>query len=230
MSEENLENQSVNEEVNLNEQPTSAETSKPSVNLSDPDVKSLVESMVSEELSGIKAKLNEAYSARDDAIKAKALLEEEKKTVVMKQLEEEGKHKELAELQMAEMSAKLEAMQKRNTELTRDHEVTSALRGIDFRSDVAAEMARDRVLAQAVQDENGIWKHKSGVSIKEFVDHFVKDDGNAFLLKPKINSGAGATNPAGTPDTTLNKPITEMTTEEMLAHFSKQAPPVSGGF
>ena len=222
MSEENI-TENISETPNSETQ-TSAEPSKPAVDLSDPDIKNLVQSMVNDELSSIKGKLNDAYSARDEAIKAKALLEEEKKSAAMKQMEEEGRHKEVAELKMAELQAQLEAAQKRNTQLTRDHEVTSAVSGLEFRSELAAEMARDRILAQTVQGEDGMWRHKSGVSIKEFAEHFAKDDDNAFLFKPKTNSGAGTQQQAGTPDMKSNKPLTEMNTNELLAHFAQAVP------
>jgi len=204
---------------------TSAASSKPAVDLNDADVNSLVQQMVAEELKGIKEKLNSAYSARDEAVKAKALLEEEKKQAEIKRMEEEGKHKEVAELRMAEMQAKLEALQTQNTRLTRDNAVKSAMSGLEFRNDVAADMAYDRVVSQMTQDANGQWVHKSGVSISEFVDLFSKDEANSFLMKPKMNSGTGAAPTMGeAPSTTVNKPISEMTTEELLSHFAAQAP------
>jgi len=204
---------------------SSADTLKPAVDLKDADVNSLVQQMVAEELKGIKDKLNSAYSARDDAVKAKALLEEEKKSAEIKRMEEEGKHQEVAELKIAEMAAKLEALQSQNTALTRDNVVKGALSGVEFRNDVAADMAYDRVVSQMTQDANGQWVHKSGVSISDFVDLFSKDEANSFLLKPKMNSGTGASPMMGNaPDTSVNKPISEMSTDEMLQHFAKQAP------
>ena len=227
MSEEN-----INPEVDTttNTETVSAESPKPAVDLNDADVKSLVESMVAEQLSSIKSKLDEAYSARDDAVKARVLLEEEKKSQEIKRMEEEGKHKEVAELRVAEMQAKMEALQKQNTELSRDNVVKSALGGLDFRSDIAGEMAYDRIVGQMIQDENGMWVHKSGVSIKEYVDHFSKDDTNAFLFKPKTNSGAGTQQAGTAPNTQSNKKISEMTSEEMLQHFAQQAPGITGNF
>jgi hypothetical protein len=218
MSEENTTIETTTETTN-------AESSKPAVDLNDADVNSLVQQMVAEELKGIKDKLNGAYTARDEAIKAKALLEEEKKQVEIKRMEEEGKHKEVAELRIAEMQAKLEALQSQNTQLTRDNVVKGALTGIEFRNDVAADMAYDRVVSQMIQDANGQWVHKSGVSISDYVDMFSKDESNSFLMKPKMNSGTGAAPVVGqAPDTSVNKNITEMTTEELLQHFAKQAP------
>lgn len=210
---------------------TNAASSNPAVDLNDTDVNSLVQQMVAEELKGIKDKLNSAYSARDEAVKAKALLEEEKKRADIKRLEEEGKHQEVAELRMAEMQAKIEALQSQNTGLTRDNVVKGALAGIEFRNDVAADMAYDRVVSQMIQDANGQWVHKSGVSISDFVQLFSKDEANSFLMKAKVNTGTGsAAISAGSPDTSTSKPITEMNTNELLEHFAKQAPNGNFGF
>lgn len=225
MSEENK-----NTEIETSIESMDAESSKPAVDLKDQDVNALVQQMVSEELKTIKEKLNSAYSARDEAVKAKALLEEEKKAQEIKRMEEEGKHTEVAELRMAEMQAKLEALQTQNTKLTRDHAVQSAISGVEFRSDVAREMAYDRIVNQMVQDEAGAWKHKSGVAITDFVDLFAKDEANSFLFKAKLNSGTGAVPMTGdAPSTETSKPITQMTSEELLQHFAKQAP-ADGGF
>jgi hypothetical protein len=225
-------------ELNLNEtkemnttEPTNAASSKPAVDLNDTDVNSLVQQMVAEELKGIKDKLNSAYTSRDEAVRAKTLLEEEKKQADIKRMEEEGKHKEVAELRMAEMQAKLEALQSQNTGLTRDNAVKGALAGIEFRNDVAADMAYDRVVSQMTQDANGQWVHKSGVSISEFVQMFSKDEANSFLMKAKVNTGTGsAAMAAGAPDTSSSKSITEMNTNELLEHFAKQAPNGNFGF
>lgn len=225
----------MSEEIKNTEIETSIESmdaapSQPAVDLKDQDVNAIVQQMVNEELKAIKEKLNSAYSARDEAVKAKALLEEEKRAQEIKRMEEEGKHAEVAELRIAEMQAKLEHMQKQNTQLTRDHAVTAAISGVEFRSDVAREMAYDRIVNQMVQDEAGAWKHKSGVTITDFVDLFAKDEANSFLFKAKMNSGTGAAPMVGdAPNTTSSKKITEMNTEELLKHFANGAPQ-GGGF
>jgi hypothetical protein len=202
--------------------------------LNDVDLKQMIERRVQEEVnqakSAFKDKLDEVYKLRDQAIKEKVTLEEEKRKAEIKRMEDEGKHKEVAELKMAELNARLETLQKENTKLTRDQAVRDAMRGVDFRSDVAAEMAQERILGQLIQDESGRWTHKSGISIKEYVDHFTKDEENTFLLKAKTNSGLGMAQAAGTANTNLDKPLTEMNTEELLQHFSKQSPSGSFGY
>jgi poly-D-alanine transfer protein DltD len=122
-------------------------------------------------------------------------------------------------------------LQSQNTGLTRDNAVKGALAGIEFRNDVAADMAYDRVVSQMTQDANGQWVHKSGVSISEFVQMFSKDEANSFLMKAKVNTGTGsAAMAAGAPDTSSSKSITEMNTNELLEHFAKQAPNGNFGF
>ena len=230
MSENNNEN-NMNEEVQQVENP-SAEASNPAPHIEDDDLKAIIESRVADEVAKAKAdfksKLDEVYAARDTVLAEKVALEEEKRQAEIKRMEEEGRHKEVAELRMAEMKAKMESLQKENTKLTRDQNVKDALRGVDFRSNLASEMAFDRIVNQLVQDQNGVWQHKSGVSVREFVDHFTKDEDNSFLLKAKVNSGLGATYGNSTANTTSSKPLQEMSTEEMLAHFAKQAPEGGG--
>jgi hypothetical protein len=78
-------------------------------------------------------------------------------------------------------------------------------------------MAYRDIVDQLIQDpETGAWIHKSGVSIKDFVGQYVKNDDNSFLFKPKNNSGGGSNNLGGTPKLDPNKKITDMSTEEML--------------
>ena len=211
----------------------SAETSNPAVEtaqMDDEKIKEMVEARVAAELKSIKSKLDEAYSARDTAVKQRVQLEDEKRQAEIKRMEEEGRHKEVAELKMAELQAKFDSLQKENVKLSRDHAVTDAMRSLEFRSDIASDMARDRITNELVQDEVGIWRHRSGVSIKEYVDSFGKDDQNAFLFKAKTNSGAGTqTFAAATDNKQPSKPITDMSSEELLQHFAAQ-PQTNPGF
>jgi hypothetical protein len=69
-----------------------------------------------------------------------------------------------------------------------------------------------------VQDKDGQWVHKTGVTIKDYVTTFAKDEDNSFLFKPKSSGGAGTnggTGSGGPKD--QKKKITEMTTQEALA-------------
>ena len=136
----------------------------------------------------------------------------------MKSLEDEGKHKEVAEMKLAELTEKLALAEGKVTELTRDGAVRNALTSLDFRNERSGQMAYRDIIDQLIQDpETGAWIHKSGVSIKDFVGQYVKNEDNSFLFKPKSNSGGGSNNMNGTPKLDPNKKITDMTTEEVLA-------------
>lgn len=167
----------------------------------DVSVQKLVEAQVAEALKDIKDKLNKAYEARDTAIKEKAELERREKEANLKRMEEEGKHKEVLELRLAESNAALEVANKRITELTRDVEVREALGGLPFRNEKAAKVAYKEVVDALVQDDKGVWRHKSGVSIKDYVEAFSKDEDQAFLFKTKTSSGAGTSTTTTTTET-----------------------------
>jgi hypothetical protein len=203
---------------NLDQTNQDGQTPPASSTTNDETVAKLVAEKVQQELSSIKKKLDDAYASRDEAVKKAALFEEQQKSVKLKQLEEEGKHKEVYEMKLAELAAKYEAASARNIELSRDLVVRDALKGLDFRNEVAAEMGYKDILNQLVQDENGQWVHKTGVSIKEFVNGvFAKDEDKSFLFKPKTTSGAGTQQPSGTPKFDPKKSLFEMSQEEVLA-------------
>ena len=181
------------------------------------DTEALLEKMVEERLAKVKSNLDKAYAERDEAIKQRVALEEEKKQAKLKAMEAEGKHKEIAEMKVAELQERLKIAEERNTALSRDAAVRDALTGLDFRNDRSQQMAYRDVVDQLVQDpETGQWIHKSGSSIKEFVVAFAKDEDNTFLFKPKTNSGSGVGNMSGTPKLDPNKKMSELSTAEML--------------
>jgi len=182
------------------------------------ELSKIVESRVAEELASIKEKLNSAYSARDEAVRKAVAYEEEKKALQISRLEEEGKHKEAADIKLAELTARLSERDKQITELTRDSVVREALRGLDFRNDTAADFAYRDVVSQLTQNENGQWVHRTGASIKDFIDTFRKDEDKEFLFRPKQSSGVGQqTNQAPTGGFDSNKPLSEMSVEELMA-------------
>ncbi len=187
----------------------------PSVN--NKDTEDMINRVVEERLAKIKASLDKAYQERDSAVKERVRLEDEAKQRKIKALEDEGKHKEVAEMKLAELTEKLALAESKVTELTRDGAVRNALSGLDFRNDRSNQMAYRDIIDQLIQDpETGAWIHKSGVSIKDFVGQYIKNEDNSFLFKPKNNSGGGSNNLNGTPKLDPNKKITEMSTEEML--------------
>lgn len=185
--------------------------------ISNKDTEALLDKMVEERLAKIKSSLDKAYAERDEAVKERVKLEEEKKQAKLAALEAEGKHKEVAEMKLAELQERLRIAEERNTALSRDAAVRDALAGLEFRNERSQQMAYRDVVDQLIQDpETGSWIHRSGASIKEFVTTFAKDEDNTFLFKPKTNSGSGQGKMDGTPKLDPNKKLSEMTQAEVL--------------
>jgi hypothetical protein len=178
----------------------------------------LINQVVEERLAKIKASLDKAYKERDEAVRKAVALEDAEKQARIRALEHEGKHKEVAEMKLAELQEKLRIAESKVTELSRDSTVKDALAGLEFRNERSHQMAYRDVIDQLIQDpETGQWIHKSGISIKEFVSAFAKDEDNSFLFKLKTNSGSGTGNPSGNPRLDPNKKISQMTQQEVLA-------------
>jgi len=177
--------------------------------------------MVEEQLAPIKEKLGNLYKERDVLATRASKAEEEAKQAEIKRLEDDGKDLEAANLKVSAMQGQLDALRSENTSLTRDRIVSDATMTLDFRNESAKAMAVNEITNQLVQGEDGVWKHKSGVPIKDFVEHYAKDDDKIFLFKPKNSSGSGTMAP-GTPPSTgskpefLKKPTSEWTGEEMM--------------
>jgi len=182
-----------------------------------PDVEKIVQEKVEESLKEIKSKLDNAYSARDDAVKKVKAFEAEKREAELKRLEEEGKHREAYEQRLAEANAAREAAEKRNIELTRDLELKGVLADLPFRNEKSREMAFREVVDQLVQTENKLWVHKTGVSIRDFIKTFSSNEENAFLFKAKASSGTGSGgNNKPTTVSGENKSLFLMSQEEVL--------------
>lgn len=156
-------------------------------------VKRLVEERVAAELAEVKSKLNNAYKARDEATAKNAEFERKEREANLKRLEEEGKHKEVYEIKLAEQQARLDASERRTTELTRDVSVRNALGSLTFKNAAAIDMAYREITAQLIQDGSGNWVHRTGIAISDFVESFAKNDDMAFLFKAKVSQGANVT-------------------------------------
>lgn len=210
MSDENNQNNQNPDQQNNGEQGNNQQPA------GQPDIAKLVADQVAEQLKDIKSKLDNAYTQRDEALRKIAEFEEKEKQANIEKLKEEGKLKEAFDLQLAEERAKREAAEKRNTELTRDNAVRAALGGLDFRNEAASNMAYQQIIGQFIQNEQGVWVHKSGISIQDFVNNFATDENNGFLFKAKVNSGAGT--PPATNDNSGGgkKSLFEMSQAEVL--------------
>lgn len=213
MSEENNPDQEVNSSENA---PNSNESS------SDNSDKDLIEKLVKERLENslkdIKEKLNKAYGARDEAFKKVAEFEQKEREAELKRLKEEGKFKEAYEMQLAEEKARREALEKKNIELTRDIDVRNSLTTLDFRNDNAAEMAYKEIVGQLVRNDDGVWVHRSGIAIRDYVKAFAESEDNSFLFKQKVSSGSGSSSTKNSSSSKVDskKSLFSLSQEEVL--------------
>ena len=212
INEENQEQETQVEETQEDqEQPTNKESS------SESDIERLVE----ERLAKMKGNMDRMVKERDDALKAKAEIEKARKEEQMERLKEEGKLQELAEMKAADLEAKLKVMEEENVRLKRDGVLNDALAALDFRNDRSRTMARQDIVGELIQNEEGQWVHKSGKTIQEYVEAYSKEEDNSFLFRVKSNSGGGSTSSQQPSDVSKQKSIGEMTTQEILAMAAK---------
>jgi len=197
MAEENLDNQEGNPPVDASKINVNNEEKPQEV-----DIETLVAERVAEALKPLKSNLDSAYNARDEALKQLAEKEAREKEQELARLQEEGKHKEAYELQLAEEKARIKVLEENNIKLTRDITVRNALAGLDFRNERANDMAFKEIVEQLIKTENGTWIHKDGTPIENFVKSFADSEDNAFLFKQKVSTGGGIdainTNKSGT--------------------------------
>jgi len=152
-------------------------------------------------LKDLKLKLDGAFTERDKALAESARFKEDQDAAKLAKLREDGKDKEANDLIAAKAAAENTALREANVKLTRDIEVRNAVSAYSFKNETAAKLATQQIVEELVQNEQGVWVHKSGVSIPEYVKLFKSNSENEFLFKPKINSGSGETqtNADGTP-------------------------------
>lgn len=175
-----------------------------------------VEKLVNERLAPIKTKLDEAYSARDTAIATAQEKEDAARTAELALLRSEGKDKEAHELELAESKKTNEKLQEQNRKLSRDSKVRESMNALTFRNAKAADLAFKEVVGELVQGEDGQWKHKSGVSIGEYVTAFASDETQSFLFKPKSSSGADLGDDTTTETPQTPKSLFDMKQEDVI--------------
>jgi hypothetical protein len=179
-------------------------------------IKEQIQKGIDEALKPIKSNLDNAYAARDAALNKAAKLEQEKRELELAKLKEEGKHKEAYELEVAALKASEAALKQKNTELTRDSDLRAALGSLVFKNERATQMAIAEITPQLIQNDQGVWIHKSGVTIGEYVTKFGKDENNSFLLKQKASSGANLDRTTGGAAASQKKSIFDYTQEEVI--------------
>lgn len=190
-------------------------------------IKAKVAEQVAEQLKDIKSKLDGSFAARDAALKKAEALEKKERDAQLKVLEEAGKHKEVFDLKLVEEQAKYADLESKynslvetNLDLTRNSSLREQLRSIEFKNDKASDMAFNSIITEIIKDDKGNWVHRTGMSIKDYVTAFAKDDANSFLLKPKTSTGGGSqqtgTKTSGSSTTLIGK-----TSAELLALASE---------
>jgi hypothetical protein len=215
-------NDSSNDDNNSNNTSGTNDTNGSTPTLADQElIANIVNEKVSEQLKDIKTKLDNAYSARDAALKKAEELSEAQRAAELKKLEEEGKHKEVYEMKLIEkddaynkLLTKVQEIEAANLQLTRDNMVRDQLSAVEFKNERAYAMAFHEIIGQVVKDEKGNWVHRSGVSVKDFIQSFISDDTNSFLMKAKPSSGGGNP-PPGLPSTS-SKSLFSMSQAEVL--------------
>ena len=150
-----------------------------------------LQKLTEERLAKMKENMDRMSKKLEETEKARLKAEEAQKKIEKERMEAEGKHLELREMEVKELKAQLEAAQEANLRLTRDQELTTVLAGVEFKNDTARSLAFNEIASQLVKVDD-TWKHRSGASIKEFVEKvYVKDPARDFLFKPKDNQGTG---------------------------------------
>jgi hypothetical protein len=182
-----------------------------------------VAEQVAEQLKDIKGKLDGSFAARDAAIKKAEALEKKERDAQLKILEEAGKHKEVFDLKLVEEQAKYADLESKynslletNLDLTRNSSLREQLRGVEFKNEKASDMAFNSIISEIIKDDKGGWVHRTGMSIKDFVASFVKDEANSFLLKAKASTGSG-TPPTGSASGSKSDSLVGKSNAEILA-------------
>lgn len=182
---------------------------------SDGDTAELAEKIADEKLAKMKANMDAMDKKLKATIAENIKLQEKAKEEARKQLEEEGKTVEARDMQIVELQEKLSMSEEKLNQFERNSVVDKAVQGLEFFDGFTKEVAVEKITSQLVKDEEGRWTHKSGASIEDFVKVFAKDDKYKALFKPKENQGTGTPPRTGVSKGT-KKPLSEMTTQEML--------------
>jgi len=180
--------------------------------------------LVDEKLKDIKGKLDNSFAERDAARKELDAIKKKERDAELKALEAAGKHKEAFDIKLAEEQAKYADLESRyktlestNLDLSRNNILREELREIDFKNKKSADMAFASIASEIIKDDKGNWVHRSGVSIKEFVAAFAKDEENSFLIKAKQSSGSGTEESKKTNTTAKVDSLVGKSNKELLA-------------
>jgi hypothetical protein len=173
----------------------------------------------------IEARLRADFKAKMDALDAKrkdaetrvAEFERKEREAETQRLKDEGKLEEAHKRELEDREARLNAAERRITELTRDIEVKTALSAYEFRNARAAELASKEITGQLIKNDDGNWVHKDGeTSVADFAKSFLEHDDNSFLLKTKQSSGIGATGVKPADTTKKSGSVFDMDTADVM--------------
>lgn len=165
--------------------------------------------------AAFKAKMDAAYKARDEALDKVKEFEDKERAAEIQRLKDAGEHEKAHAAEMAEKDAIIRSLTETNTKLTRDIEVSNVLNAYEFRNERAKELAKRDIVSELVKNDDGVWVHKDGTSIKEFVKVFAGLDENSFMFKPKNSNGLGNdTTPTPTPN--RKKSLFEMSQADVI--------------
>ena len=176
-------------------------------------------------LKPLKENLNKAYKERDKVKKELADFKKAQRDAELERMKAEGKEVEALTATVADKDAELESLRAQIIELTRDAEVRRELSHHAFKNERATELAYDAIVRDLEQNEDGDWVHKrSGKTVSEFIQSFVEDEDNEFLLKTPENRGTSK--PKGsTPnkqDKTSGSSLLGKSNKEILASLRKK--------
>lgn len=203
-------------DTTIQEPATTDTPAQTTINYSKEELDTLVANAVAVAVGDIKTKLDGAYSARDAALVRVAENDQKEKDAAIQRLKDDGKHKEAADLLVAEANAKREVAEKKAVSLTRDVSVRTALSSLEFRNEQASNMAYNVIIGDLIQNDTGDWVHKSGSTIKDHITTYANDENNSFLFKAKANSGAGTTQTSTTSTETKPQSLFKLSQAEVL--------------
>ena len=188
----------------------------------DKQVAVVIDVKIADALKDIKEKLDNAYTARDTAVRKatdaeKALAETKReKDLDLLKAREEGRT--TGEGKAADLAKRIEQLEQRNVELSRDKALSAALSTFQFRTATAADMARSMFLSSVQQNEAGEWVSKDGKPVADLVKSTLESEEHSFLLKPKSSSGAGTH--SGKPPSDAPKALLDSSNEDILKRYN----------
>lgn len=173
-------------------------------------------------IAALKKSMDALDAKLKEANKKNRELERKQEAERIDRLKKEGKEAEALKAELKQAKKELDEIRSENVSLKRDSVLDMALNGHDFRSERSRNMARRDLLDGLQQNEEGNWVAADGSDVVTFVQKYVADEENAFLLKPKTNRGSGTQTPAKDPAPKPAQTIFDMPQDKFIAKVRKQ--------